>query len=220
MNNFICLVLVGLIMVAPSVSAGLITVGNIQTDDATNFMTDLTTGRIYSRLDATLGRTYNQLTEIDTISGGVWDGWSLATSVESDDLIRALLGGISKCDGAVAYGTKCGQFSAWSDDMLGKTSFNSYDYWMYYDTLSTPGRDADEIGLVAILNGELFISDHGDWSYIADADWWSTRFPFPFGYLLYSDKYTIQQQVPAPSSLSILALGLIGLTLPRFKKKP
>jgi hypothetical protein len=39
---------------APAVSANLVTVGNIQTNDTINFMTDITTGRMYSRLGATL----------------------------------------------------------------------------------------------------------------------------------------------------------------------
>jgi hypothetical protein len=44
-----------LLTVAPSANAALVTVGNIQTDDTTNFMTDTTTGRMYNRLEFGMG---------------------------------------------------------------------------------------------------------------------------------------------------------------------
>lgn len=82
-----------LLTIATSVNAAIVRVGNIQSDDTTNFMTDTTSGRMYSRLDATLGRTFSQITTEDLITGGSWDGWSIATSVESEDLISALRSG-------------------------------------------------------------------------------------------------------------------------------
>lgn len=220
MRYVMYVVVAALLTIAPSVNAGLITVGNLQSDDATNFITDTTTGRMYSRLDATLGRTFSQLTSIDIMAGGSWDGWSIATSVESDDFINALLGGVSLCDGAAAINAVCGTLGQWTDGMLGSSYDSTYDYWMYESTADTPNRTELHTGLDYIHSrlqyNDYIIRNYDDWNGQPTADRYTQgRYGLSIGYLLFKEA----QPVSAPSSLAILALGLIGFAARRFKKQ-
>jgi hypothetical protein len=72
MKRFLYIAISSLLLLAPSLDAAIITVGYIQTDDTTNYMKDVSSGRLYSRLDATFGRTYEQITTVDILSGGNW----------------------------------------------------------------------------------------------------------------------------------------------------
>jgi hypothetical protein len=210
-------VVAALLTIAPSVNAGLITVGNLQSDDATNFITDTTTGRMYSRLDATLGRTFSQLTSIDIMAGGSWDGWSIATSVESDDFINALLGGVSLCDGAAAFNRVCGTLGQWTDEMFGRSWDKWNDYWIYETTADTPSREGYRAGIAHIdASNNGLVRDCDDCASARDADDYTLGvYGRSIGFLLYKEA----QPVSAPSSLAILALGLIGFAARRFKKQ-
>jgi hypothetical protein len=226
MKNITYVAFAALLTLTPAVNANLVTVGNIQTIDTTNFMTDTTTGRLYNRLDATLDRTFSQLTS-DTMAGGSWDGWSLATSIESDDLIRALLGGTSECQGAVDGGTLCGTIQLWVDGLLGLSGNDRSDTWMFQSTYDTPGRGESDIGDVSLLGidclrcggigtyvGEIY--EYDDWEDLEYADEQTDGAGDRYGYLLYKDATVIHAS--APTSLSILALGLIGFAACRFMK--
>jgi hypothetical protein len=209
-----------LLTVAPSANAALVTVGNIQTDDTTNFMTDTTTGRMYNRLDATLGRTYSQLISDITTVGGIWDGWSLATSMESDDLIRALLGGVSTCDVSVDQTTYCGALGQWTDGEFGASWDSDVDVWLYQSTYTTPGYVEKELGL-GYITADGYILDFEDWDSRAGFGDVLTSNGGTGGltgsYLLFKNGPIIP--VSAPPSLAILALGLIGFAARRFKKQ-
>jgi hypothetical protein len=139
MKNITYVAFAALLTMAPSVNADLITVGNIQTNDndGTSIMTDTITGTMYSRLDETLKLTFSELTE-ELKADGKWDGWSFATSIESERLINAMLGGVSECDGYTSSQViKCGTLKEeWQDGSLGASIDDGNDYWLYQSSLA------------------------------------------------------------------------------------
>jgi len=146
MRVFKSILLASTMLISAMSNATLITVGDISYDDTTNYLTDTVTGTQYTSLDATLGWDYSSLVSA-TMSGRAWEGWSIATSKESDDLLSALLSGNSACTGTVSYFTFCGLLNTrWSDGFFGQSSNPSNDYWFYLSTYDTPGRTQSDIG--------------------------------------------------------------------------
>jgi hypothetical protein len=225
MKNVMYVAFAAILTIAPSVSANLVTIGNIETNADTKFMTDTTTDRMYSRLDATLGRKLGQLsTDIVTV-GGTWDGWSLATSIENDDLVRALLGGISSCDGNVVGPTNCGQMGQWDDGDLGAAWNTDYDMWMYQTIKNRIQDEDDVIGQTQIWAKHKLISKYDSVRDLPAADniARSRSTTRSAGYLLFKDATAANNdpviEVASPSTPSILAMGLIWFAASRFKKK-
>ena len=109
----------------PVAHAVVITHGNLTTDDTTNFITDTTSGRQYTRLDAFNLNVAGTLAAI--APGGAFEGWSVATSSVADDFIAAALGlSSTACDGPVA-GLTCGFIGGWTDGDLGQSYTSAFD---------------------------------------------------------------------------------------------
>ncbi len=197
----------GLALIAsPLCNATVITHGNLTTDDATQVITDTTTGRMYTRFDA-FNKTYaDTLTSL--LSGNTYDGWSAVTSSIADEFIATVLGlGSTPCDGNVAYGTACGTISGWSDGNFGSSYDSFYDYFGYLGAASSP------IGLVE-FNSNGLVEDYEDWSTVASLDSYPT-----INLLLYKQGNFVSD-VPEPSIIALFGAGLMGLGfVGRFKAR-
>jgi hypothetical protein len=209
-KRFTSLFLAASILMTTSTNAAVITVGNIITVDTTNYMENINTGRLYSRLDATIGRTYEQLTTVDILSGGNWEGWSIATSQVSDDLISALLGVSSPCSGAVENGSTCGNMTDGIRSVLGVDGGDRY--WVYLSTFDTPSFDENDLGYVFLLSEGIYdYDDHISIEQLTEAQ--SSYEITNLSYLMYKDVV-----VTEPSTFAILALGFMGIAVRQFKK--
>ena len=200
------------IVLSTSVNAAIITHGSLTTDDTTDFITDTSTGRIYKRFD-----TFN-LSYADTVSavsvGGIYEGWSIATSKVADDFYAASLGHVStQCTGATWIGTYCGALSGWSDGDFGESFDEEYDSFWYLSTYETPDTAPALLGAGSIsihpttLDGIIF--DHDDWGDAAFGDsYGGTMYPtWPVNALLYNDSAV----VPIPAAIWLFGSGLLGL---------
>jgi len=187
--------------------SALITHGDLTSDDTTDIIINAVTGVEYLRLD-----TF-QMTYVETLaavaSGGIYEGWAFADSVASDAFINGLLGGTSACDGAVAYATTCGSVTGWVDGDFGDAYNSGSDYWVFTSSLTTPGRSEFQVGL-ANIRGDGIVVEHDDWGQYTLADNYSS-----INFLLYRDSLMVTE----PSSLAVFALGMIGLSIRRFKKQ-
>lgn len=201
-----------LLMSAAS-NATIITYGDVVADDTTNILTISGSSRQYSRLDA-LDLTLAQ-TEAAILpgSGHEFEGWSIANSQISDEFIESLFQGPTICTGANSHAmTTCGVLSGWQDEDLGVTGNSFEDFWAYLSTEVTPGQPVWPIGITRISNSGR-VDDFDDLHPVTSYDSWRIGSSVgPVSLLLYRD-------VPEPTSLAIFALGLIGLTLRRFKKQ-
>ena len=174
--------------------ATMITHGNLETDDATSYITDTVTGRQYTRFDAfdmTVAETNDAIG-----AGGAYEGWSIATSDAADDFISSALGGVSLCTGNVAAGTVCGDISEWNDADFGASHTNTQDYFAYVSAeVSAP------ISLVR-FTADGIVWDYEPWTSSADLDDYTGS--SAINLLLYKD-------VPAPHILGLLGMGLLGV---------
>jgi hypothetical protein len=203
--------LIGLVLlfVGFQAQATIVTRGDLTTDDTTNFITDVETGRLYTRLGVNGTLSYDQ-TVTATQSGGAFDGWSIADSIISDEFISSMLGvPSSPCTGAANYNTNCGVVDTWADGLFGASYSITYDYYMYISTAITPGGQVNEIGLAEIRLSNSVITDRDDWgSYGAVLDFQDISL------LLYKEVAS----VPEPSIIALMVIGLAGLGFARRRK--
>ena len=188
-----------------TVSATIITYGNLTSDNTTNYIEDMVTGRQYLRFD-----TFD-LTHADTVTatsaGGIYEDWNIATSEVADEFVSAILGTSSTaCTGAVAWGTQCGSVAGWTDDAFG-TSFNiSADRFTYISTQASPGRPAQVLGMTQLYqNGNVFKYD----DFFDSADSYNRASGLPINFLLYRDAAV--SSVPVPAAAWLFGSGLLGL---------
>ena len=179
--------------------ATIITHGNLETDDTTNYITDTVTGRQYTRFDAF------DLTVADTLAaigaGGDYEGWSIATWDVADDFISSALGVASTpCSGNVAAGTVCGDISGWNDADFGASHTTTQDYFAYVSAeVSAP------ISLVR-LTADGIVWDYEPWTSTANLDDYTGS--FAINLLLYKDAIAA---VSAPMTLVLMSTGLFGV---------
>ena len=201
-NRFVLISLALLGLSVSSVNASIVTYGNLTSDGATDFITDTVTGRQYKRFD-TFNLSYTA-TVAAVGSGGVYEGWSIANSIISDQFIEGLFGGATPCSGAIPVHTQCGQLAGWSDGDLGLSRNGNYDNWAYISSLDTPGRIEMHIG-VGQIDWQGTVRDIDDWLTIGDLDAWTD--PSPINLLLYKDI----SPVPVPAAVWLFGTALIGL---------
>ena len=191
-----------LLVCASSVSAAIVTYGTLTTDDTTNFITDTTTDRMYTRFDS-FDFTFTE-TLAAIASGGTFDGWSIATSSIADDFYSAALGGTSTCTGNVTYAATCGTIAGWVDGGFGASYLTSSDYFAYLNDGSVRLK---EIGLGRIANNGV-IYDYEYWNSIPNLDTYTLDRTISINILLYKDAATT---VPEAATLFLFAFGLLGI---------
>lgn len=185
--------------------AAIITIGDLVTDDTTNLITVTGENREYLRFD-TFDLTYAD-TITATSTGGIYEGWSIATSQVADDFYASALGVASTpCTGAVATNTICGTVAGYANDVFG-VSFASYaDVFWFISTEITPGRPAQALGLGWFdVSGEIY--DFDDWGSESGYDFSNVAGGSPINALLYRDVST----VPVPAAVWLFGSGLLGL---------
>lgn len=192
---------------AAATATTIVTRGDLTTDAHNNYITDTVSGRMYTRFDAF------DLTYADTLtavaSGGSFSGWSIATASVADDFISAALGLTANlCDGVVTNGTICGSISGWSSGNFGASYTPAYDAFAYLS-----GSNAPAFGLMEI-NSNFYSGNLGE---VRDTQFWATAYNLDIynltsgngsiNLLLYKDA----AQVPEPSTIILMTLGLAGL---------
>jgi len=211
-SKFLNTALTGLILSATCLvnvaNSGIITHGYLTTDDASNYITDTNTGRLYTRFDAFDWTVAQTLTAIE--SDGEFEGWNVMTSTQADEFIAAALGRATTSCHTSNFGTICGGISGWSDGDFGASFDHNEDYFGFIDLKA--GERGYAVGEIGYFSGNS-IRRHDNWGYEATMDGYNSS--HAINLTLYKD---IKMDVPEPSTLAIFALGLMGLASRRFKK--
>jgi hypothetical protein len=197
---------------AAMTSAHALVIGNLQTNDLNNTIIDTVTGREYYQFDE-FNLTYAQ-TLAAVSSGGIYDGWSIATYDVADAFINAMLGATTPCTGEVAYGTKCGTVTGWADGAFGASFTPSLDEFAYLTGPSPAnGQSTHPISLGSIYpDGSVF--DFESAYTTADLDYYGQTSSYTINLLIYRDA-----SVPEPGMLSLIGLGFAGMGILRLKSK-
>lgn len=198
------------IFLSTSVNAVIITHGDLTTDDATNYITDTATSRMYSRFDS-FNLTYaDTLTAIGT--GGLFEGWSIATSEVAHDFINASLGGTSLC-AAGGNEFSCGTVLGWGNGDYGDSSNAFYDQFVFLNnSVDFP------LGLFQFTTADGSIQKQEIWSTHASRDFTYVTdhtFGTNLDLLLYKDVAA----VPVPAAVWLFGSGLLGLIGVARRKK-
>lgn len=207
MNNLKLVLPTIFLALSTNVNATTYTYGNLTSDDTTDFITNTVTSREYLRFD-----TFN-LSYADTLAavgtGGLYDGWSVATSDVADDFYSAILGvGSTSCSGPNLSGTlqPCGFVSGWVEGAFGD-SFNSVeDYFWYLSTNDTPNRNEYEVGFGYIDDFGL-VGDYDDWTSGIDTDIFNGHDIYRMNAMVYRD---VPSPVPAPAAAWLFGSALFG----------
>jgi hypothetical protein len=167
-------------------------------------------GYTYLSLDTMEGSTYDEFVT-ETSVDGEYEDFDIADIAAAYRFTNSVLGYNSSCD-VVFNGNgnfnQCGGKDYFTDGSLGNNANGSSDYFLFNN---------DETGGI----GTFWYSRYGllvnETSYTTKNEYTGNS---PF--LLYKDTASINSapSVPEPSTLAIFTLGLMGLALRRFKKKP
>ena len=166
---------------------------------------------MYSRFDSFNLSYADTLTAIDT--GGLFEGWSIATSDIADDFINAAFGAPSLCSTSTSI-SLCGTISGYNNGDFGDSHASIYDMFVY---LNTPNGTSD-VGLVqfssadggVIKQEEWATHDSRDFTYVEDH-----TFGNNIDLLLYKDVAV----VPVPAAVWLFGSGLLGLVGVARRKK-
>ena len=177
--------------------AAVVTVGDLTTDDTTNFITDTAINRLYTRFDA-FDLSYAD-TLLATQTGGAYDGWSIATASIAVDFITSAFGSAAAvCD----PGPRCGDamgYGYWLDGAFGASSSPYNDIFAFLS--DTQGQSES-----FFISDEPFIfRDPGGSLEFYDTH--TIGSGHPINYLLYKDPARVDES----SSIYLLAFGLLGL---------
>jgi hypothetical protein len=200
-----------LLLASGMANAGLITIGGLTLENAgDSYVTDHANNVDYLRWDQVVDFNYSELSTA-LHAGNAYEGWSIAGNVEANNFVNALLDGTSNCD-AVAGIATCTEDYSFTDftTLMGSSYDASTDY-----TLAWFLSDNDvgaEVGFIeTAADGSMFKMN--EWNSVDNSD--VVQSQERIGFML----YRVHVEVPEPSTLAIVALGLMGLTSRRFKKQ-
>jgi len=196
-------------------NSAIITHGYLTTDDTTNYITDTNSGRMYTRFD--VNGTVKGQDGVRHVSD-TFEGWSIATSEVADDFFASMLGlNASTCEDkrdSNINAAVCGTITGWNDGDFGASYDSIVDYFAYSDNLVNPSSGV-HIGEISPSGGSSSLIMNEDVPLSIQV---STAHTSHF--LLYKDSPTsTPEQVPEPATLSLLTLGLAGLSFTRKQKK-
>ena len=208
-------------------NAGLITIGALTLDQAgDSYVKDSLNGLDWLRWDEVKTLNYSQIVT-ELAPGGTYDGWRIARNDDANLFIDALFSGwhADTCN-STTLTENCWTGSSPPYDFVDFTALLgiSYDATPTYNFawfLSDNGGNR-EVGYIEIhdVDGSEQITVHknNEWSSFTSSDNYSASgvsSAHPIGFQLVRDSFNI----PEPSSLAILTLGIIGLASRRFKKQ-
>lgn len=203
-----------LTLASAGANAEIITFGDLSTDATYNVIADTVIGREYLRLD-TFQLTYAQ-TLAATGAGAAYDGWTLVDSAISVDFFNAIL---SQTIG--------NELTGWQDGIFGNAYHSGDDIFAYVSTGGT-----QEVGIGVISSGGA-TANNNSWSSFAVADLHHAGTGTPINFLLYrenslhiggyntdaaANNLVGEASVPAPASLGLLAIAMLGFSARRKSK--
>jgi len=183
------------------------------------YVTDNVNKVDYLRWDQVKNMNFADLTGA-IAAGGIYDGWTIAQNVDATNFTNALFPDASLCTSApleapvVCAGAAEGYIYADFLQLMG-ASYDADETKVYAWFLSGNGDLYEVGGLKADATSFIKIEE---WDSVSASDAWShtgTYSAYPIGFQL----VRAHAYVPEPSTLAIFALGLMGLSSRRFKKK-
>jgi hypothetical protein len=179
-----------------SASVNALTFGNL-TYDGTYITGD---GYTYLGLDTTsvIGTTYADFVAA-TSAGGAFADFSIAGVSEADQFVDSLLSGANPCSSAgTATVTLCGNVPGWTSGDFGTNYTGTTGDWFQYEVGALSGATGVRPNAPQYTVGDVLQYEFAGWTPCNLCD-------KGIGYLVY------REDVPEPSVLALLALGLFGL---------
>jgi hypothetical protein len=210
-----------------SANAELVTHGYLTSDSQYDVIADTNRGREYLRFD-TFDMTYAD-TLASVQAGGIYEGWSVADSIISDDFINAMFAqsGENACSTAVDTGyEECGTLTGWVDGDFGESYSQQGEHYAYLNI------ETNTLGLFHTSMSGV-VSDYYSWSTPGHLDKFSlANNGYPINLLMYRENNlhiggfneeaaasnTVgSASVPLPATAALLGLGLLGFGARRNK---
>jgi hypothetical protein len=205
-----------LMILSLSVSAEIITHGNLQTDTEGSIIADIVEGREYMRFDE-FDLTYQQT--VDAVGvGGIYEDWFLADKFNMNDFFFALF----ESDVCSVEAGECRNLPGWNAGDFGATyGLNTgYTYISFLSGGSIPDK---ELGLF-LINENNDSAKENDWSSPQSLDSFSginlvlyREAPQHIGGINANAGATAS--VPLPATSLLFGLSVLGFGLSRRKSK-
>ncbi len=200
-------------------NAEIVSFGDLATDANYHIVADTKKGREYLRLDA-FDLTYAQTVSATQV-GGIYEGWSIAGTSESDDFINALFSqdGENPCStGVESHGETCGGLSGWYDGAFGASYLSSGDHWAFLSS------GPQVVGL-GYINSTGAVTDYNSWAGEVSLDSFSGENPINLllyrenaahlggfnAYAVENNLVTSASDVTSPFAAGALLLSLAGM---------